>query len=350
MREFCATVLHEKIEEKEKREEEEERRKQEGEQRVLGEEREKREQEKHRRTEERDARLALLIGSKLGNKDQGYQVIVEQMAEQNKLLKQATDEMKGGTVKNSMIIMVEDMRRDLLLLHEVKLEHGRKKRAKEPCIDEGTDNKSPANKLQNLKTPEREARLAQKMLEMQMKYHEEMKAMRAQIKKLQVAQASQMNTSALDTPSMSRGVGRTPMTRIWTVGPNELFAKTTPNPIRRAAMISRVMRSGSDGEEIREPLGFDRLIPGKKTVVAEPGEQGRKKYVDDTKRFLRTKNVSFFTKMAKDEKVKAKSNRKEDLVDALTEARTVIAYGKRMGSSTNPNLRAHQSRGPREQG
>ncbi|GBG78113.1 hypothetical protein CBR_g26050 [Chara braunii] len=158
-----------------------------------------------------------------------------------------------------------------------------------------------------------------------------------------------MNTPTPNTPSTSRGGGKPPMSGIRTVGPNELFAKSAPNPTRRTNMVSRIRQDKSNDGETEEPLGFDRLILGKKTVVAEPGEDGRKKYIEDTKRFLRTKNVPFLTKMAKDEKVKAKSNRKEDLVEALAKARVVIAYGKqrdaapvRISEQVNPEAQGNE--------
>ncbi|GBG78035.1 hypothetical protein CBR_g25970 [Chara braunii] len=318
MREFCATILQEKREEKERRKEEEERRKREEEMRLLKEERERHEQEKQQRAEEREARLAMIIESKIPNKDQGYQMIIEQLADQNKIFREAVEEMKASSVRNPII--VEDIHRDVLLLREAELERAKRKRGKEPVREE----EEPAEKKTST-TPDREARLTQELLNMEQRHREEMRTMREEIERLKAAQAK--GTPTEQTPSTSKARTYTPISGLRTMGPNELFSRTAP--------VGRTTQ-----EQEREPLGFNRLIPGRKAVVAGPGAEGRKKFVEETKRFLKTKNVPFFTKMAKDEKVKTKSNRKDDLIDAR-EPRLRTARGRktRLSGSANRSIR-----------
>ncbi|GBG82231.1 hypothetical protein CBR_g34515 [Chara braunii] len=306
MREFCATFLQEKREEKERRKEEEEKRKREDEMRLLTEERESHEKAKQQRAEEREARLAMLIESKIPSKDQGYQVIIEQLADQNRVFREAVEAMKADTMKNPII--VKDIRRDVLLLREAELKRAKRKRGKEQVREE----EEPAEKKTN-GTLDREARLAQELLNMEMRHREEMKTMREEIERLKAAQAKAL---VEQTPSTSKARTYTPLSGLRTVRPEELFARSAP-----------VGRTSTNQE--KEPLGFDRLVPGKKAVVAEPGPDGQKKYIEETKRLLKTKNMPFLMKMAKDQKVKTKSNRKDDLIDALAEARAEIAYGKR---------------------
>ncbi|GBG43501.1 hypothetical protein CBR_g77111, partial [Chara braunii] len=315
MREFCLTMMQEKKEERERRKEEEERRRREEEQRQLREERERLELEKQQRADEREARFALIIKSEMASKDQSYQVIMEQLAKQNKMLREVVDGLKAGTAKNP--IMIEDMRRDILLLREAELERGRRKRSKE-----GSGTKEPTGRQKQAEVSERELKLSEELLGMEERHREQMKVMREEIESLKAAQLTTAPTPS--TPSTSRARTCTPMSGLRTVEPAELFAKTAPNPVRKTTGQKRCGRSVSD-----EPLGFDKLVPGKKVVVAEPGDEWRQKFLEDTRRFLRSKNVPVLAKMCKDEKLTAKSNRKEDLVEALAEARVRMAYGNR---------------------
>ncbi|GBG86089.1 hypothetical protein CBR_g40992 [Chara braunii] len=127
------------------------------------------------------------------------------------------------------------------------------------------------------------------MFRMQQRYEEQLKVMSYEIQKLKAAQFNSALTPS--TPSTSRARTATPVLGLRTVGPAELFARMAPSPRRRG---------GNEGED---PLGFDRLITGKKAVVAEPGEEGKKKFLEDTNRFLKAKNVQTLSKMCKDEKI-----------------------------------------------
>ncbi|GBG93196.1 hypothetical protein CBR_g60277 [Chara braunii] len=74
-----------------------------------------------------------------------------------------------------------------------------------------------------------------------------------------------------------------------------------------------------------EPLGFDRVILGKKVVVASAGNEGRAKYIEDLKKELLTKSKYQLESLWKADQIKY-FNKKQASTD-LVEIRARDAYG-----------------------
>ncbi|GBG62564.1 hypothetical protein CBR_g31201 [Chara braunii] len=82
--------------------------------------------------------------------------------------------------------------------------------------------------------------------------------------------------------------------------------------------------SPSHRDMVNEPLGFDRVIPGKKAAVASAGKEGRAKYVEDLKKELISKTKYQWESLCKADKIKY-YNKKQVFAD-LAEIRARVAY------------------------
>ncbi|GBG42775.1 hypothetical protein CBR_g76372 [Chara braunii] len=107
---------------------------------------------------------------------------------------------------------------------------------------------------------------------------------------------------------------------------------STNHPSQQPSVAANAARRGSASvsparrEVTEEPLGFDRINPGKKAAVASSGKEGRIKYIEDLRKELMSKSKYQLESLCKADKIKY-YNKLQASTD-LAEMRARDAYGE----------------------
>ncbi|GBG66600.1 hypothetical protein CBR_g64873 [Chara braunii] len=133
--------------------------------------------------------------------------------------------------------------------------------------------------------------------------------------------------------SRGKSVDKTPGVNRFSARLADMFASVAGNQVRRRRSLSPPRRSLGD-----EPLGFNRVIPGKKAAVASSGKDGCVRYVEDLKKKLLNKTKYQLESLCKADNIKY-FNKKQASTD-LAEIRARGAYGDQSEDNGLDNIDA----------
>ncbi|GBG78744.1 hypothetical protein CBR_g27968 [Chara braunii] len=288
-------LINDRREEKDRRREEEERRRKEEQSRIDKEEERKRLEEEEARQAEKEARITRIINSKMEELDRQHQARTE---EENRKIWKEIERVVG--------------------------EPSRSKHGKEPAMEEGENRMLSQQKIEG-SPPSLPAQGKARITEPAWRGH--LSSLVADLLLMEIDNVQRTQDTQFGIirhPSSSKGrvdENTTPGGNRFSARLAGMFASVAGNAARRRSRsVSPARRAVVD-----EPLGFNRVIPGKKAAVASSGKDGRKKYFEDLKKELLTKTKYQLKSLCKADKIKY-YNKKQASAD-LAEIRSRDAYG-----------------------